>query len=306
MQNHLTHAILSACSKSGCVTDGRCLRMTSDNRTQIPEPVPALRDLIPKPLDHKVVWILILTALILTASHYFGHYARSERRITQFLGWCGLEDAKNQLRNIFSPRLNSRGRLWQLHYWAGAHTILYLAIPALMIKLVFREKLSDYGLKFTGWYKRLWVYVAAFGVVLPFIIMFRGVASFQRTYPFYKNAGNSWADFLGWECAYILQFLALEFFFRGFLVHGLKQRFGYYAVFIMSVPYCMIHFGKPLPETIGAIIAGILLGTLSLWTRSIWLGVLIHVTVAVAMDLAALSYRGELDQLFGIMSTEPM
>ena len=59
-------------------------------------------------------------------------------------------------------------------------------------------------------------------------------------------------------------------------------------------------------STIGAIIAGIFLGTLSLWTRSIWLGVLIHVTVAVAMDLAALSYRGELDQLFGIVSTKPM
>ena len=50
----------------------------------------------------------------------------------------------------------------------------------------------------------------------------------------------------------------------------------------------------------GSGIAGIFLGTLSLWTRSIWLGVLIHVTVAVAMDLAALSYRNQLGQLFGM------
>ena len=43
-------------------------------------------------------------------------------------------------------------------------------------------------------------------------------------YPFYKHAGDSWADFLGWESVYILQFFALEFFFRGFLLHGLKHR----------------------------------------------------------------------------------
>ena len=144
----------------------------------------------------------------------------------------------------------------------------------------------------------------AFVVVLPCVMLVRGLPAFQKMYPFYKHAHESWGDFLGWECAYVLQFFALEFFFRGFLLHGLKHRFGYYSVFIMTVPYCMIHFGKPLPETIGAIIAGIFLGTLSLWTRSIWLGVLIHVTVAVAMDLATLSYRDQLGQLFGIGSQQ--
>ena len=61
----------------------------------------------------------------------------------------------------------------------------------------------------------------------------------------------------------------------------------------------MIHFGKPLPETIGAIIAGIFLGTLALWTRSIWLGFLIHVSVALSMDITAMAYRGDLKVLLG-------
>ena len=56
----------------------------------------------------------------------------------------------------------------------------------------------------------------------------------------------------------------------------------------MVVPYCMIHFGKPWAEALAAILAGVVLGTLSLKTRSIWSGFLIHVTVAVSMDLAAL------------------
>jgi hypothetical protein len=60
------------------------------------------------------------------------------------------------------------------------------------------------------------------------------------------------------------------------------------VVMAMVVPYCMIHFGKPWAECLAAILAGTVLGTLSLKTRSIWSGFLIHVTVAISMDLAAL------------------
>jgi membrane protease YdiL (CAAX protease family) len=55
------------------------------------------------------------------------------------------------------------------------------------------------------------------------------------------------------------------------------------------VPYCMIHYGKPMTETIGAIFAGVILGTLAMRTRSIWGGVLIHVGVAWTMDLLAIA-----------------
>ena len=46
--------------------------------------------------------------------------------------------------------------------------------------------------------------------------------------------------------------------------------------------------------TLGAIFAGLFLGTVSLWTRSIWLGTALHISVAVSMDLAALYYKGQL------------
>jgi membrane protease YdiL (CAAX protease family) len=91
-----------------------------------------------------------------------------------------------------------------------------------------------------------------------------------------------------WEALYAAQFLALEFFFRGFLLQGLRRALGANAIFVMLVPYCMIHFGKPLPETLGAIGAGLILGTLAMRTRSIWGGVLIHVGVATTMDVLAL------------------
>ena len=89
---------------------------------------------------------------------------------------------------------------------------------------------------------------------------------------------------------YALSFVALEFFFRGFLLFTLERALGAYAIFVMIVPYCMIHFHKPVAEVAGAIFAGIVLGTLAMRTRSIWCGVLIHVSVAWTMDLLALAH----------------
>ena len=112
----------------------------------------------------------------------------------------------------------------------------------------------------------------------------------MHTYPFYRLAARSAFDLVAWELLYAAQFLALEFFFRGFMLAGLRRSVGVHAIWIMVVPYTMIHFGKPLPETLGAIFAGLILGTLALRTKSIWSGVLIHVSVALNMDLLALGH----------------
>lgn len=117
--------------------------------------------------------------------------------------------------------------------------------------------------------------------------------SFQNTYPFYRIDYNhaSIKHLFIWEGFYFLQFDGLEFFFRGYMVHALKKQFSLYSIFIMMIPYCMIHFGKPLPETVGAIFAGIILGILSMKSNSIWLGVLLHFSVAIAMDCFSLMHN---------------
>ena len=51
-------------------------------------------------------------------------------------------------------------------------------------------------------------------------------------------------------------------------------------MFVAVVPYCMIHFQKPLPEALGAIVAGVVLGALSLRTGSVLGGAAVHVAVA--------------------------
>jgi membrane protease YdiL (CAAX protease family) len=152
------------------------------------------------------------------------------------------------------------------------------------------ERLADYGFSIRGFSKHVWIYVGLYLAVLPVVIAASFTTPFQRTYPFYKLANRSALDFWAWQGLYALQFLSLEFFFRGFLLHGLKRAIGAHAIWVMIVPYCMIHYGKPFAETFGAIIAGLILGTLALRTRSIWCGVLIHISVAITMDLLAMSH----------------
>jgi membrane protease YdiL (CAAX protease family) len=72
----------------------------------------------------------------------------------------------------------------------------------------------------------------------------------------------------------------------------LRPALGHAAIFVMVVPYCMLHFGKTWSESLAAIVAGIILGTLAMRWRSIWGGVLIHWTVAISMDAASLLRQG--------------
>ena len=130
--------------------------------------------------------------------------------------------------------------------------------------------------------------------MLPLVYLVSTQDSFLIKYPFYRpaTANDIYPNLIIWELFYFIQFVSLEFFFRGFIVHGLKDEIGDYSVLFMVIPYCMIHFQKPFLETIGAIFAGLILGYLSLRKKSIFTGVALHFSVAIAMDVFALYHLG--------------
>ncbi len=234
-------------------------------------------------IDYHVVGITVLACIILTVLEFYGSSVDWDVIVTA-AGWFG-DSSQEAVRGFF--RDDTYGSLYQLGYWAIATFVGYLVIPALYVVATMRKSLVQMGLSFRGTLEHASLYLALYMVIFPAVYLMSSTASFQHTYPFYQHAGRSLYDFILWELLYALQFLSLEFFFRGFLIHGLKARFGFYSIFVSVIPYCMIHFGKPFPEAIGAILAGVTLGAFSLFTGNIWLGVLIHVSVAVSMDLFA-------------------
>lgn len=264
-----------------------------------------------KRVDVRTITVFVVVAISLTLLEYVGMSNRYGRMV-EWLdligldGWaCRLDawmDDMARPRHCAgradwaweAPAADRSVKLHRLTYWASWTIFVYVAIPFAAMKLILRAKLSDFGMSLKGALTDWWIYALMFAVMAPILWFVSADPHFQQQYPFYDVQPGEplWPRFWTWELLYFLQFVALEFFFRGFMIHGTRHRLGWYSVMAMMVPYCMIHYGKPMPETIGAIIAGIVLGSLSLKTRSVWLGVAIHATVALSMDFASLYRKG--------------
>jgi hypothetical protein len=180
---------------------------------------------------------------------------------------------------------------WRV-YWGLSRYTSYL-MPLAVWPLVFKENPLDLGLRFRGFREHAWIYLLCLVIVIPTLALVSRTSEFSHYYPMYKGASRSWTDFWVWEAVYVGQFFTLEVFFRGFWLRGARS-LGAGAIFSMMVPYVMIHFPKPYLEACGAIVAGTVLGSLSMKTGSIWAGFLIHSTVAILMDLLALEQSGRL------------
>ncbi len=246
--------------------------------------------------DKRPVMAFVLAAVVLTLQEYFGDRGAYNALVTRgfVIDWGGgpSHPATHHwvlLAPLRWARPERYHELAALVYWSLSRTVGYLVLPAVMMFLFWRrERLRDYGLRAKGFLSHAWIYALFFGIVLCAVVLVAQTGEFANYYPFYREANRSWKDFALWEVAYASQFFTLEFFFRGFLIFSGREAMGSSVIFAMVVPYCMIHFGKPWAESFAAILAGVVLGTLSLKTRSIWSGFLIHVTVAISMDMAAL------------------
>ena len=216
----------------------------------------------------QVLAVLATVAIVLTVQEYIGDRTTFER-------WWPpeIDDDYWELKSF----------LW----WSGWRIAGYVVLPSFVL-VAMGHRIRDYNLSPKGFIRHLPTYAILFAGVLPLVVLASRTQAFRDTYPFYRMANRSQLDLWAWELLYAAQFLALEFFFRGFILQGLRRALGANAIFVMIVPYCMIHYGKPMAETFGAIIAGLVLGTIALRTKSIWGGVLIHIGVAITMDMLAL------------------
>jgi membrane protease YdiL (CAAX protease family) len=247
-------------------------------------------------VDARPLVALALVAFILTLQEFYGR----QDFYDGFLHRVLARHIEAHPHGFFDLKLydDFYGRLW----WAGTRIVGYL-LPLAVWPLCFpRDHLADFGLRVRGFMAHAWIYALCVAVMVPVLLLVSRQPDFADYYPMYKGAGRSWLDFVIWEAFYLGQFFTLELFFRGFILRALRG-FGAGAIWAMVVPYCMIHYGKPYLEACAAIAAGIVLGSLAMRTRSIYAGFLVHGTVAVLMDVLALSRRGYLPSALAPGST---
>ena len=226
-------------------------------------------------LDQRTTFVLIFTTLLLVVFQYFGK----------------PESYRGFIANAWEPAatnlLGAHASMAPFMHWGVSSIVLRVLIPFVVILFVFREPLANYGWKWRGTVKHIPIYVAMYVAMLPLIYWASTQSSFIQKYPFYKGASAGGGAFWGYELLYGAQFLGVEFFFRGFLTFALFRKFGYNALLIMAIPYVMVHFNKPLPETLGALGAALVLGALALRAGSCIPGFFLHWAVGLTMDALA-------------------
>lgn len=237
----------------------------------------------------RVMLVLACVAVSLLALHY----AKFSDNFLALLGWLGdWNGLGNQhYRQVLAANgwLEFYGYLW----WTLCHLLAFIVLPWLVIRFGLKQSMLDFGWRWNQVSEHWRGYLLLLSPILVFVVLVSFGEDFVNHYPFYRQAGRSWLDLLLWELLYMSQFVFLEFFFRGFMLNALRPAMGANAIWVMCVPYMMIHLPKLALEATGAILFGLFLGILALQSRSIWGGVLVHAGVALSMDIAALLRKQE-------------
>lgn len=245
-----------------------------------------------RPQALRRVFIVLATISVSLLILHYGKFATNLHALLQWVGNASGVDYLQQLSD--SGWLELCGYFW----WTSCHLLTFILLPWLVIRFMFRESMCDFGWRWNQVGEHWRGYLLLLSPILVFVVLVSMGEDFVEHYPFYRNAGRSWLDLLLWELLYLSQFVFLEFFFRGFMLNALRPAIGANAIWVMCVPYLMIHFPKLWLEATGAILFGLFLGILALQSRSIWGGVLVHAGVALSMDIAALLRKGQLPGSF--------
>ena len=211
-----------------------------------------------------------------------------------FLGF-GRSDTYHRIFERLVPQ-DARTPLFGFAYFATCSVVLRLVIPYLLVRFKLKQPPREYGYVVRGGTRMRWVYFGLFVVMVPLVLWASTLPDFQASYPQTRGVvvGNeaSIRLFILYHAAYFMMFLSGESFWRGYMTFGLGRDLDIAALPWMVMMYSIGHYGKPILEVNGSIIAGFVLGYLALRHRSFFLGALLHWSIALTMDLAVLWQRG--------------
>ncbi|MFW5879077.1 MAG: CPBP family intramembrane glutamic endopeptidase [Myxococcota bacterium] len=172
-------------------------------------------------------------------------------------------------------------------FWFASSFAFYGLLPLLVVAILPGEKLRDYGLGLGDFRLGAKITGVFFVIMVPLVVVASSFSDFSATYPLSRGALTSWPHFLVYQIGYAAYFVGWEFLFRGFLLFGFHKRIGNHAIWLQLIPFVILHAGKPELEAYGSIIAGVALAVLALRTRSFWYGAILHVAVALTMDIVS-------------------
>ncbi|MDO4587807.1 MAG: type II CAAX endopeptidase family protein [Planctomycetia bacterium] len=215
--------------------------------------------------------------------------------------WEKSEEAGNVpdnplfLEDVFSKKNSSETIVtvsWKKFFWGSQKIVaaffLMGLFPILIVKFVFREKLSDYGVQWGQRFRTFNNIIIFFPLMILLGILSSRESGFYSVYPYNPYAFASLTFLVTHSILYFfLYYFSWEFMFRGFIQHGLASSMNAMtAVWIQVLLSTMLHYGHPISEVLGCLGGGFLWGFLVYRTNSIFAGWVQHAVLGIALDVS--------------------
>ena len=153
--------------------------------------------------------------------------------------------------------------------------LFYAVLPVIVITVILRRNPLDFGLKLGN--PGIW----GFYVIIMCLIAFPLLHATYNSPTFQSYYGIAQFNFINYFLVTCIKVFAIEFLFRGFLLFGLRERWKEGSILIQTIPFVLIHLGKPELETLSTIITGIYFGYAAYRGKSFWPAFIMHMFINV-------------------------
>lgn len=189
---------------------------------------------------------------------------------------------------VFSPERGWNAlipvRFRPIWHFLGSGLLLGV-IPVVLARWSTGSTLSDLGLGLGRW--RVGLGWLAVGAPLAILAGWLSAPSpdLRAVYPLDPTLTPAVDRLLQHALGQSSYFFAWEVLFRGVLLFGLRRQVGDATANAAQTALSVLaHFGRPLPETLAAIPAGLVFGAVDLRVGSVWYVAVVHWIVGVSLD----------------------
>lgn len=186
----------------------------------------------------------------------------------------------------------------QIHYWSlithYALGIITLLLLPYLFSLFTLKKTPENFPSLRLRYHRGSLYLSLGLLLFMFIVILVAhlvLPEFRSYYPVSQFAATGAGWFLLYSLFYFLYIVSWEYFCHSFLLFPFEKKLGSFSILISLMPFIILHFGKPLPEQLGSVVAGLALAILARESRTFWYGALMHGLISLFMDASSLLFR---------------
>jgi membrane protease YdiL (CAAX protease family) len=174
-----------------------------------------------------------------------------------------------------------------LHLWAHTTAVAILLVVPIVISWLIGIRPQSLGFTIRHAKREFALILILWVCMLPIIWFVSQTKDFQAMYPRLPQAAFDMHLFILYEGFYLIKWIAWEFFFHGFMIFSFKKDIGNYAVLVSTIPFVLMHFGKPIIEVYASLFLGLLFCWIALRGRSFWPLVLFHWLIATSIDFFA-------------------